>query len=127
MESIDCLLDRHYDPQQYHCVHFLLEAAQYLFNQDYSSSFIGLTGSLHETLKTSRHTVVKNRRIDHPIDGSIVLMTNHNQSSHVGLFYCGRVLHLTELGVHYLNIQVLKKFYKRIRYYEPITHIHQSS
>ncbi|AZP30389.1 MULTISPECIES: hypothetical protein [Acinetobacter calcoaceticus/baumannii complex] len=127
MKSIDCLLDRHYDPQHYHCVHFLLEAAQYLFNQDYSSSFIGLTGSLHETLKTSRHTVVKNRRIDHPIDGSIVLMTNQNQSSHVGLFYCGRVLHLTELGVHYLNIQVLKKFYKRIRYYEPITHIHQSS
>ncbi|MGQ0914693.1 hypothetical protein ACT40M_15390 [Acinetobacter baumannii] len=127
MKSIDCLLDRQYDPQHYHCVHFLLEAAQYLFNQDYSSSFIGLTGSLHETLKTSRHTVVKNRRIDHPIDGSIVLMTNQNQSSHVGLFYCGRVLHLTELGVHYLNIQVLKKFYKRIRYYEPITHIHQSS
>ena len=127
MKSIDCLLDRNYDPQHYHCVHFLLEAAQYLFNQDYSSSFIGLTGSLHETLKTSRHTVVKNRRIDHPIDGSIVLMTNQNQSSHVGLFYCGRVLHLTELGVHYLNIQVLKKFYKRIRYYEPITHIHQSS
>ncbi|HGE6783749.1 TPA: hypothetical protein ACGBZH_001024 [Acinetobacter baumannii] len=127
MKSIDCLLDRQYDPQHYHCVHFLLEAAQYLFNQDYSSSFIGLTVSLHETLKTSRHTVVKNRRTDHPIDGSIVLMTNQNQSSHVGLFYCGRVLHLTELGVHYLNIQVLKKFYKRIRYYEPITHIHQSS
>ncbi|MCE6627773.1 hypothetical protein KSA08_06410 [Acinetobacter pittii] len=127
MESIDSLLNRQYDPQHYHCVHFLLEAAEYLFEQDYSSSFIGLTGSLHETLKTSRHTVVKNRRIDHPIDGSIVLMTNQNQSSHVGLFYCGRVLHLTELGVHYLNIQVLKKFYKRIRYYEPITHIHQSS
>ncbi|TPT62745.1 hypothetical protein [Acinetobacter baumannii] len=127
MKSIDCLLDRHYDPQHYHCVHFLLEAAEYLFNQDYSSSFIGLTGSLHETLKTSRNTVIKNRKLEKPIDGSIVLMTNQNQSSHVGLFYCGRVLHLTELGVHYLNIQVLKKFYKRIRYYEPITHIHQSN
>ena len=30
MKSIDCLLDRQYDPQHYHCVHFLLEAAQYL-------------------------------------------------------------------------------------------------
>ncbi|OTL19090.1 hypothetical protein B4R72_01960 [Acinetobacter pittii] len=127
MKSIDSLLNRQYDPQHYHCVHFLLEAAEYLFKQDYSSSFIGLTDSLHETLKTSRNTVIQNRRIDHPIDGSIVLMTNQNQSSHVGLFYCGRVLHLTELGVHYLNIQVLKKFYKRIRYYEPITHIHKSN
>ncbi|MDP7899666.1 hypothetical protein QWI44_03005 [Acinetobacter pittii] len=127
MKSIDHLLNRHYDPENYHCVHYVIEAAKDIFGLDYSESFIGLTGSLHETLKTSRNTAVKNRRIDHPIDGSIVLMTNHNQSSHVGIFYCGRVLHLTELGVHYLNIQVLKKFYKRIRYYEPITHIHQSS
>ncbi|MDU6159533.1 MAG: hypothetical protein E6651_11665 [Acinetobacter sp.] len=127
MKSIDHLLNRHYDPENYHCVHYVIEAAKDIFGQDYSESFIGLTGSLHETLKTSRNTAVKNRRIDHPIDGSIVLMTNHNQSSHVGLFYCGRVLHLTELGVHYLNIQVLKKFYKRIRYYEPITHIHKSN
>lgn len=127
MKSIDPLLLRQYDPKNYHCVHFVIEAAHFLFSKDYSESFIGLTSSLHETLKTSRNTAIQNRRIDHPIDGSIVLMTNHNQSSHVGLFYCGRVLHLTELGVHYLNIQVLKKFYKRIRYYEPITHIHKSN
>ncbi|WP_245146045.1 hypothetical protein [Acinetobacter pittii] len=127
MKSIDCLLDRHYDPQHYHCVHFLLEAAQYLFNQDYSSSFIGLTGSLHETLKTSRNTVIKNRKLEKPIDGSIVLMTNQNQSSHVGLFYCGRVLHLTEAGAHFLPLITLNRFYKRKRYYEPIAHIYKSS
>lgn len=122
MKSIDALLDRKYDPEKYHCVHFLIEAAQYLFEQDYSDSFIGLTTSLHETLRTSRHTATRNRQIGEPVDGTIVLMTNANQSSHVGLFYCGRVLHLTEMGVHFLPLITIQRFYKRIRYYEPITH-----
>lgn len=125
MKSIDALLDRKYDPEKYHCVHFLIEAAQYLFNQDYSDSFIGLTSSLHETLRTSRHTAIRNRQIKEPVDGTIVLMTNINQSSHVGLFYCGNVLHLTEMGVHFLPLITVRRFYKRIRYYEPITYFQE--
>lgn len=127
MKSIDPLLTRNYNPENYHCVHFLIDAAQYLFGQDYSGSFIGLTSSLHESLKTSRHTVIQNRRIYEPVDGAIVLMTNVKQSSHVGLFYCGKVLHLTEMGVHFLPIFTLERFYKRIRYYEPITHSKKSA
>lgn len=127
MKSIDPLLNRRYDAKRYHCVHYLLEAAEYLFDQDYSSSFIGLTSSLHETLRTSRHTAVENKRILEPVDGTIVLMTNINNSSHVGLFYCGRVLHLTEMGAHFVSVNSLKKFYKRIRYYEPHTHSEKSA
>lgn len=125
MKSIDALLDRKYDQEKYHCVHFLIEAAQYLFNQDYSDSFIGLTSSLHETLRTSRHTATRNRQIKEPVDGTIVLMTNINQSSHVGLFYCGKVLHLTEMGTHFLPLITIQRFYKRIRYYEPITYFQE--
>ena len=125
MKSIDALLDRKYDPENYHCVHFLIEAAQYLFNQDYSDSFIGLTASLHETLRTSRHTATRNRQIKEPVDGTIVLMTNINQSSHVGLFYCDKVLHLTEMGTHFLPLITIQRFYKRIRYYEPITYFQE--
>lgn len=124
MKSTDPLLAKQYDPEHYHCVHFVIEAAKFLFDLDYADSFVGLTSSLHETLKTSRHTVIRNRRIYHPVDGTIVLMTNEKQSSHVGLFYCGRILHLTEMGVHNFPVLILNKFYKRIRYYEPITHHH---
>lgn len=118
MKSIDPLLTRHYDPESYHCVHFLIEAGQYLFDQDYSDSFIGLTSSLHESLKVSRHTVMRHRQIDHPVDGTIVLMTNVKQSSHVGLFYCGRVLHLSEIGVHFQELRSLERNYSRFRFYE---------
>lgn len=122
MKSIDALLDQKYDPEKYHCVHFLIEAADYIFGLDYSDSFVGLTTSLHETLRTSRLNARQGRRINTPVDGTVVLMTNANQSSHVGLFYCGRVLHLTEMGVHFLPLITIQRFYKRIRYYEPITH-----
>ena len=118
MESIDALLDRQYDPKKYHCVHFLIEAAQYLFEKDYSASFLGLTGDLKQSIQTSRDTTIKNKRIERPKDGCIVLMTNLLNSSHVGLFYCGRVLHLSEIGVHFQELRSLERNYSRFRFYE---------
>ncbi|WP_441367832.1 hypothetical protein [Acinetobacter lwoffii] len=118
MKSIDALLDRQYDPKKYHCVHFLIEAAQYLFEKDYSESFLGLTGDLAKSIRTSRDTTIKNKRIERPKDGCIVLMTNLLNSSHVGLFYCGRVLHLSEIGVHFQELRSLERNYSRFRFYE---------
>ena len=118
MKSIDALLDRQYDSKKYHCVHFLIEAAQYLFDKDYSASFLGLTGDLKQSIQTSRDTTIKNKRIERPKDGCIVLMTNLLNSSHVGLFYCGRVLHLSEIGVHFQELRSLDRAYSRFRFYE---------
>lgn len=118
MKSIDALLDRQYDPKKYHCVHFLIEAAQYLFDKDYSASFLGLTGDLAKSIQTSRDTTIKNKRIERPKDGDIILMTNLLNSSHVGLFYCGRVLHLSEIGVHFQELRSLERNYSRFRFYE---------
>lgn len=118
MKSVDALLDRQYDPKKYHCVHFLIEAAQYLFEKDYSESFLGLTGDLKQSIQTSRDTTIKNKRIERPKDGCIVLMTNLLNSSHVGIFYCGRVLHLSEIGVHFQELRSLERNYSRFRFYE---------
>lgn len=118
MKSIDALLDRRYDSKNYHCVHFLIEAAQYLLNQDYSASFLGLTGDLSQSIQTSRDTTIKNKRLERPIDGCIVLMTNLLNSSHVGLFYCNRVLHLSESGVYFQELRSLERNYSRFRFYE---------
>lgn len=118
MKSVDTLLDRQYDPKKYHCVHFLIEAAQYLLDKDYSASFMGLTGDLAKSIQTSRDTTIKNKRIERPKDGCIVLMTNLLNSSHVGLFYCGRVLHLSEIGVHFQELRSLERNYSRFRFYE---------
>ena len=120
MKSIDALLDRRYDSKNYHCVHFLIEAAQYLLNQDYSASFLGLTGDLSQSIQTSRNTTIKNKRLEKPKHGCIVLMTNLLNSSHVGLFYCNRVLHLSESGVYFQELRSLERNYSRFRFYEAL-------
>lgn len=118
MKSIDPLLHYRYDVKNFHCVHFLIVAAKYLFERDYSASFIGLTGSLEQTIQTSRNTAMQNKRLDIPIDGCIVMMTNLLNSSHVGLFYCGHVLHLSERGVRFQTLRSLDRHYSRFRFYE---------
>ncbi|MHC3124767.1 hypothetical protein NL42_14010 [Acinetobacter sp. GN11] len=108
-----------YDPIKFHCVHFVIAAAKHIYQLDYSQCFIGLTGSIDETLKTSRETVHRNKLIKRPIEGCIVLMTHINGSSHVGLFFRHKVFHLTEQSVQRITLHQAGKIFKRIRYYEP--------
>lgn len=122
MKSIDSLLGKKYS-SSYHCVHFVIDAAEYLLGLDYSQNFIGFTSSLHESLKAERRAMVKNKKIEVPIQGCIVRMKNAKGGSHVGLFYCDKILHLTELGVHYLPKISLEKFYKDFTYYDPCAYL----
>ena len=118
---IDHLFKLEYS-RTFHCVHFVIRAAKDIFNLDYEQSFLGLTGSLDNALKTSRSTVVKNKRIDKPIEGCIVLMTYQNESSHCGLFYGNRIFHLAESGVQRITLKQANLLFKRIRFYEPNLH-----
>lgn len=115
------LFEMQYNVKNYHCVHFVIDAARQLIGQDYSKSFIGLTASLNDSIQTSRQTVIRNKHIKEPTHGCIVLMTSLTGNNHVGLFYCGKVLHLNESGTQYLSLNSMKCFYTRFRYYEPLT------
>lgn len=119
---IEELFNKKYSPQNYHCVHFVIDAAKELFSANYSGCFIGLTSSLDESIKTSRQTVHRNKGIKKPIEGCIVLMTNYDNGSHVGLYYKNRVFHLSQSGVQRITIEQTKNYFKRIRFYEPNLH-----
>lgn len=116
---IDELFNRQYDHRRYHCVHFVIDAANTIFELDYAPSFIGLTGSLDETIKTSRETAHRNKQIKNPTNGCIVLMTKQDNSSHVGIYYKNKVLHLTDSGVQLLTLNQIELIFKRVRFYEP--------
>ena len=117
------LFEKKYNVLNYHCVHFVIDAAKSLFNSDYSNSFIGLTGALNQAINASRQTVVRNKRLSEPKHGCIILMRNALGDNHVGIFYNGKVLHLSENGVQYVSIRTLKTYYTRFKYYEPIQNI----
>ncbi|WP_046023716.1 MULTISPECIES: hypothetical protein [Acinetobacter calcoaceticus/baumannii complex] len=111
-----------YDPETFHCVHFVIRAAKHIYGIDYIPCFVGLVQPLSDSIKTSRETVHQNKRIDSPIEGCIVLMTYMNESSHVGLFFQNKIFHLCEGGVQRITVEQAKIWFKRIRYYEPNLH-----
>jgi hypothetical protein len=115
--SIDVLLDKRYDSDNYHCVHFVIDAGKHLFNYDFSPNFLGLDKALTHNGAPSRHTVAHSQRADTPSDGTVVLITKLDNGLHVGLYLDGRVLHLTEQGVRFETVRALGRMYKRIRYY----------
>lgn len=126
MKSIDCLLDRQHDRENYHCVHFVIEAGEYLFGYDFTDNFLGLANPLDSNGYPSRHTVKNSNKTQIPIDGTVVLMTKLDNRLHVGLYYAGSVLHLSKGGVRYQSIRQLQREYKRLRFYNA-KNFHQSA
>lgn len=118
MKSIDPLLGREFDRDNYHCVHFLIESGKYLFDYDFSHCFLGLTGSLNAELNPSKDSMSKGVLVDSANDGTIVLMTTLDNRQHVGLWYGGRVLHLSEVGTRFESIRSIKRQYKKVRFYD---------
>lgn len=122
MKSLDNFLTKQYDRDHYHCVHFAIDVAKYLFDKDYSIYFLGFTSNLDLLEKVKKATLIKGKKTFKPKNGDIVLMTglNHELSSHVGIYYDDRIIHLTENGVQFLPPLTLSRFYRKVKFYEPI-------
>lgn len=95
--SIDNLLDRTWS-KQYTCNEFACEAWKQITGKD-----------LSKRLNNFLNGKGKFKQLSEPISPCIVFFTNNNRSStHVGLFYCGKLLHLTPQGVHYIPLEIVK-------------------
>lgn len=56
-------------------------------------------------------------RLPEPATPSIVLMRRARLIPHVGLFWLGRVLHMTEVGVHYERLADATRGFDQIGFY----------
>ncbi|MBM0875738.1 hypothetical protein RFK95_12565 [Acinetobacter pittii] len=105
--TINNLLDRTWKPD-YTCFEFLCEAWQQVTG-------LNLQQRLDEFLNGSGEFA----SLDEPISPCIVFFTNGSKSStHVGLFYLGRVLHLTPLGAQFMPIETISIRFKETRFYK---------
>ncbi|EOQ73462.1 hypothetical protein [Acinetobacter lactucae] len=58
------------------------------------------------------------KKLTEPISPCIVFFTNGSRSStHVGLFYCDKVLHLTGRGVQYVPLEIISMNFRETRFY----------
>lgn len=114
--SIDGLFNRQYDTEHYNCVHFLCDAWQHVTGQDLKQRMDGFLTAV-SSMKASRQTMRGFSRLSAPVSPCIVLMKNRF-NSHVGLFYQGRVLHLSEAGVQWMPLPVATFGFQVVRFYQ---------
>lgn len=104
--SIDHLLDRTWS-KDYTCNEFLCEAWHSILGEN-------LAERLQQFLNGSGDF----KRIDEPISPCIVFFSNGPRSStHVGLFYCDKLLHLSTRGVQFLPLELISINFRETRFY----------
>ena len=104
--SIDNLLDRTWS-RDYTCNEFACEAWKQITGKD-------LSKRIYKALNSEDCF----KRIDEPISPCIVFFKNSEKSStHVGLFYCDKLLHLTPRGVQFVPLEVIAMHFREVRYY----------
>lgn len=107
MKSINPYLGRTWT-KEYTCNEFACEVWQYLTGEDLSerlNNFLNGSGSF---------TV-----LEVPISPCIVFFNrNRNADSHVGIFYDGKLLHLSATGVQYVPVEIVAMNFRTMRFYQ---------
>lgn len=105
--NLDELLDRNWS-KTYTCNEFVCEAWQKITQEN-------LTQRLQQAL--CGQDIFK--PLKKPKSPCLVFFSNNPKSStHVGLFYCDKVLHLTIKGVQYVPLQWVAMNFKQVSFYE---------
>lgn len=98
---IDQFLDRTWS-QDYTCNDFLIEVWLAMFGED-----------LSERLKNDEF-----KRLNEPISPCIAFYTNGSKSStHVGLFFDNKIVHLTGRGVQIVEPEIVAMNFRETRFY----------
>ncbi|OTG78415.1 hypothetical protein B9T31_17600 [Acinetobacter sp. ANC 4558] len=104
--SIDNLLDRTWS-RDYTCNEFACEAWKQITGKD-------LSKRIYKALSGKGRF----KRLEEPISPCIVYFKNSDTSpTHVGLFYCDKLLHLTSRGVQFVPLEVVAMHFREVSFY----------
>lgn len=115
--SIDKFLDKVYDRNNYNCAHFTADVYNHITGRNIEDNLKGLLFPLKDN-----HASIDLRkgwkRLQSPSSPCIVLFGGKNREPHVGVYYNGRVLHLTPTGAQYVDVELAALPFKTVRYYQ---------
>lgn len=114
--TLDDLFDRTYDRVNYNCAHFVSEAWPVVTGQGLPDAFAGFLLPPSDRTATLPQRASFERLSD-PASPCLVLMDRPGATPHVGIWYNGKVLHLTELGVNYQPLDVANNGFSKTRFY----------
>lgn len=115
--SIDKFFRKQYDRQTYNCVHFACDVWEHETGDriDHTVESLLLPP---EQRKISSALRKRLRKIDKPVTPCIVLMQRRRAEPHVGIYIRGKVLHIHELGVEYMPLDIACRGFDRIGFYQ---------
>lgn len=115
--SIDPFFSRVYNADTYNCAHFASELWQALTGEDIAWKLGGLLSPFDQ--RTVRPRMFRDfTRLAQPESPCLVIMVRPRTPSHVGVYYEGRVAHITGIGVHYQPVDVASMCFQVVRYYK---------
>lgn len=115
--NIDQFFNKKYHKDNYNCAHFVADVWQ------------ELTGKCIDEALRCFLMPVKDRqvpidlrrsfkRLSCPQEPCIVLMRRPKDDPHVGIFFDGKVMQITESGVSFLIVPVATATFKKVDYYQ---------
>jgi hypothetical protein len=115
--SLDVFFKKRYDVNHYNCSHFVGDVYKFLTGRDITQ---GLSCFMKDRKSRFASIAIKNffKRIDTPQDPCIVLMHRPKFAPHVGVFTKGKIIHITQKNVEFVNISVATRGFTIIRYYD---------
>ena len=117
MTSIDPLFYREDERDNYNCAHLVSEAYKLLFGIDADkilNSFLMPAKSRSASVDIRKSFI----KLEKPESPCIVLMRRVGSTPHVALFYKGKALHITSMGVQYQPLDVVTQGFQKIRFYK---------
>lgn len=104
--NLDQFLDRTWT-KEYTCNKFACEVWEFITGEsltDRLTAFLNGTGTFTP--------------LDVPESPCIAMFTRKNADSHVGIFFEGKLLHLTSKGVHYVHLEIVQGGFQQPRFYK---------
>jgi hypothetical protein len=116
--SIDKLLSLEYNGESYNCAHFTSEAYELLTGKGIDNNLKGLLFPLKDA-SVLIDMKSKWKRLNSPISPCIAVFTGKQKDPHVGVYYNHKILHITELGVQYVEPSLVLCKFNNMRFYAP--------
>lgn len=114
--SIDKLMSKRYDRNTYNCAHLAVDVWLELTGKDISGPMDGflLPTRTRHVPRRSRQKWARHKKAVSPC---IVLMRRKNTPPHVGVYFNGKIVHISGQGVQYQPPDVVTRGFTVIRYY----------
>lgn len=115
---IDELMGMKFDIQTSNCWHFTQKAWQKLMKEDLPDLTPTIASGGRIISQTAKYKKVY-ELLANPAPICLALMERAPWNPHIGVYYYGRIMHLTERGVQFVSPSVAKRGFEKVSYYLP--------